>query len=270
MHNFLGIAGRYRRCGLSVDAAKVRLTYKGVDITGPLSAYELGVLVEMDYVLDDIPDDLDISMLGVHTPTRHSCSSPPRFGTHHPSFFSLSHSENQNVSSLYCSPLGQDGAECRLDTQARLTSTIRVDVVEMLRKINENLELALSKKTEQLCFPPELTEEGTGGTYRLYDTAGIAVGFFKPKCEEVYAPHNPRGKSAPIEGIRGIRPGVLSGQQACREVAACLLDFGGLAGVPTTVMVRSKHRAYNINPDKKRSCLTEKDEDSITSICLDS
>lgn len=49
----------------------------------------------------------------------------------------------------------------------------------------------------------------------------------------------------------GIRPGVYSCQQACREVAAFVLDHGGFHGVPPTVMVggffRFKRSSWIIN-----------------------
>lgn len=41
-------------------------------------------------------------------------------------------------------------------------------------------------------FKPELTLEGTGGTYFLQDAARQKVAVFKPQDEEPFAPNNPR------------------------------------------------------------------------------
>ena len=100
---------------------------------------------------------------------------------------------------------------------------------------------------------------------------------FKPKDEEAFAPNNPRGyvaketflksfnmmyDSCIEENSPGLRQGVLSTQQAAREVAACLLDHKQFAGVPSTTLaprnpgalglheVHAKHPAF-VNPNKK-------------------
>lgn len=41
-------------------------------------------------------------------------------------------------------------------------------------------------------FKPELSLDGTGGTYFLRDAARQRVAVFKPKDEEPFAPNNPR------------------------------------------------------------------------------
>lgn len=41
-------------------------------------------------------------------------------------------------------------------------------------------------------FKPELTLEGTGGTYFLHDATRQKVAVFKPQDEEPFAPNNPR------------------------------------------------------------------------------
>lgn len=41
-------------------------------------------------------------------------------------------------------------------------------------------------------FKPELSLEGTGGTYFLQDAARQKVAVFKPSDEEPFAPNNPR------------------------------------------------------------------------------
>ena len=53
-----------------------------------------------------------------------------------------------------------------------------------------------------------------------------------PQTTRSYAPANPRGMRGRL-GQPGLRPGLLSGEAAEREVAAYLLD-GGFAGVPAT------------------------------------
>lgn len=42
-------------------------------------------------------------------------------------------------------------------------------------------------------FKPELTEEGTSGSYFLVNEKRHKIAIFKPKDEEAYAPNNPRG-----------------------------------------------------------------------------
>jgi hypothetical protein len=94
---------------------------------------------------------------------------------------------------------------------------------------------------------PRLTDDGTGGTYRMFNIRKTKVlAMFKPKDEEAFAPNNPRGfqKAA---GSEGIRPGTYSTGGASREVAAYLLDHDGFAGVPKTAHVHIKHEVFN-NP----------------------
>lgn len=91
---------------------------------------------------------------------------------------------------------------------------------------------------------PRLTEDGTGATYLLRDAVRRAtVAIFKPKDEEAFAPQNPRGYCGP-ENSTGLRAGVLSTQQAAREVAAHMLDYGKAARVPATTLAYGKHPRY--------------------------
>lgn len=97
---------------------------------------------------------------------------------------------------------------------------------------------------------PKLTEDGTGATYMLRGASSSkTLAVFKPKDEEAFAPNNPRGYVAK-ENSPGLRQGVLSTQQAAREVAAYLLDHKHFAGVPPTTLVHAKHPAF-VNPNKK-------------------
>ncbi|CAE7772932.1 PI4KG4, partial [Symbiodinium pilosum] len=98
---------------------------------------------------------------------------------------------------------------------------------------------------------PLLTDDGTGATYMLRGPGSSKpLAVFKPKDEEAYAPNNPRGYQAKENSI-GLRPGVLSTQQAAREVAAFLLDHKKFAGVPPTTLVHAKHEKF-VNPDKNK------------------
>ena len=87
---------------------------------------------------------------------------------------------------------------------------------------------------------PQLADEGLGGTYFLREPSAAQkkVAVFKPADEEAFAPANPRGPEyvAPL-GSPGMRPGTFSGEANLREVAAHILDFRGLAGVPPTARV---------------------------------
>jgi len=98
---------------------------------------------------------------------------------------------------------------------------------------------------------PSLTDDGTGATYMLRGPSSpkpLAV--FKPKDEEAFAPNNPRGYQGKENSV-GLRPGILSTQQAAREVAAYLLDHKNYAGVPPTTLVHAKHEKF-VNPDKSK------------------
>lgn len=92
---------------------------------------------------------------------------------------------------------------------------------------------------------PRLTDEGTGATYMLKDTtASHCLAVFKPKDEEAFAPQNPRGYVGK-EDTPGLRSGVLSTQQAAREVAAYLLDHDKFANVPETTLCHAKHPKFS-------------------------
>lgn len=91
---------------------------------------------------------------------------------------------------------------------------------------------------------PRLTDDGTGATYMLRDSANRhTLAVFKPKDEEAFAPQNPRGYEG-RENSTGLRQGVFSTQQAAREVAAYLLDHEKFAGVPETTLVHGKHPKF--------------------------
>lgn len=92
---------------------------------------------------------------------------------------------------------------------------------------------------------PQLTPDGSGGTYMMRDASGDSrVAVFKPMDEEPLAWNCPRGMP-PSETGEGLKRGTRVGEGAYREVAAFLLDHPlrdgdseGFAGVPPTAMVR--------------------------------
>jgi len=88
---------------------------------------------------------------------------------------------------------------------------------------------------------PKLTDDGTGAAYMLQDASRRHVlAVFNPKDEEANAPNNPRNRVGE-ENSPSLRQGVLSTQQAAREVAAFILDHGRLAGVPETTLAHARH-----------------------------
>jgi len=82
---------------------------------------------------------------------------------------------------------------------------------------------------------PDLTSDGTGGTYMLKDETHEALAVFKPRDEEPYAPENPRGYIGPL-GSDALRSGVRSGEGYLREIAAYRLDHGNYSRVPETLL----------------------------------
>lgn len=89
---------------------------------------------------------------------------------------------------------------------------------------------------------PRLADDGTGGTYRLYDSLRRVLCMFKPQDEEAFAPNNPRQFVSAAES-EGFRPGTYSTTGAAREVAAYLVDHRSFACVPRTAQARVKHSA---------------------------
>eukprot|EP00917_Polyrhabdina_sp_WS-2016_P000647 GHVP01001425.1.p1 GENE.GHVP01001425.1~~GHVP01001425.1.p1 ORF type:complete len:745 (+),score=123.00 GHVP01001425.1:30-2264(+) len=89
---------------------------------------------------------------------------------------------------------------------------------------------------------PKLTLEGTAGTYICFDIKRKPIGIIKPRDEEAFAPHNPRGYVGELFSP-GFRPGVLSGESSSREVAAFKIDcmYNHFFGVPETCHVELAH-----------------------------
>jgi len=78
---------------------------------------------------------------------------------------------------------------------------------------------------------PELTQEGTQGTYFVRSVGGERIGVFKPRDEEVCGEANPRGLNS-AEAV--LKSGIPSGEAWRREIAAYILDRDHFAGVPET------------------------------------
>lgn len=114
---------------------------------------------------------------------------------------------------------------------------------DTIHEVNQGLKLN---------FAPNLSWDGTGGTYFMKDPHRNVRGVFKPIDEEAYAPMNPRGYQGTLNNP-GIRSGILSGESAYREVAAYLLDHGNFSGVPATALVESQHNHYNYNLNEPAS-----------------
>jgi hypothetical protein len=87
---------------------------------------------------------------------------------------------------------------------------------------------------------PNLTIDGTGGTYLLRDSGRKVAGVFKPLDEEPFAPFNPRGHTGNM-GSKTFRNGVLSGEACYREVAAFELDKDHFSSVPFTTLAEAQH-----------------------------
>ena len=93
---------------------------------------------------------------------------------------------------------------------------------------------------------PTVAPAGLGGTYFFLDEAGQPAAIIKPCDEEALAPNNPKGFVGRKLGDPGLKPTVRVGEAALREVAAYLLDHGGAARVPPTVLVRVAHPVFHV------------------------
>jgi len=125
----------------------------------------------------------------------------------------------------------QDKIGFYIDSQVPCTEKLRERVNAVLAALHCGIQ-------------PRLTDEGTGATYIMRDSRNkhpLAV--FKPKDEEAFAPQNPRGYVGQENSV-GLRQGVLSSQQAAREVAAFLMDHENFSGVPETTLVHAKHPKF--------------------------
>lgn len=115
------------------------------------------------------------------------------------------------------------------------------------------------KKSFASNINPQLTENGTSGTYLLKNMARVNIVYFplvkliinlnykaifKPFDEEPYADNNPKGYPGKL-GSPGFRAGIRSGESASREVAAYLLDRKGFHNVPETIFAEIRHHYFS-------------------------
>jgi hypothetical protein len=98
-----------------------------------------------------------------------------------------------------------------------------------------------------LGLKPEFVLEGSGGSYFLHDARKTTIAVFKPADEEPYAENNPRGYIPQPGQTMSLRDGVVPGEACIREVAAYLLDHGGVSGVPMTTLAEARHPAFSCN-----------------------
>lgn len=108
-------------------------------------------------------------------------------------------------------------------------------IVAIMTEINKGMAIGLS---------PQLTFDGTAGTYLLRDQNRNIMGVFKPIDEEAYAPNNPRGFVGDF-GQKSLRNGVLSGEGVIREVASYLMDHKHFSCVPPTIFAEVMHPSFN-------------------------
>jgi len=113
----------------------------------------------------------------------------------------------------------------------------RTDMANFMTETLEAVKEGLSAGLE-----PQLTNDGTSGTYIIRAQNSTPVAVFKPVDEEAFAPNNPRGMRGPF-GSNTCRAGIKSGESTLRETVAFLLDHEGFAGVPRTALVDLKHES---------------------------
>ncbi|KAL2465892.1 Protein kinase superfamily protein [Abeliophyllum distichum] len=94
---------------------------------------------------------------------------------------------------------------------------------------------------------PEPVPNGLGGAYLLRTRNGDPIAVAKPIDEEPLAFNNPKGNGGQMFGQPGMKRSIKIGETGLRESAAYLLDHGGFAGVPPTVLVKFSHVKFNVN-----------------------
>lgn len=95
-------------------------------------------------------------------------------------------------------------------------------------------------------FAPQLSWDGTGGTYMLRDAARQPLAAFKPRDEEPFTPNNPRGLEGKM-GQQGIHGSIASGEAHVREMVVFKLDHGHHASVPLTLQAEAVHPAFHVH-----------------------
>jgi hypothetical protein len=113
----------------------------------------------------------------------------------------------------------------------------------MMCPMELNAVIKVIQQGFEMGLKPNLTNDGTSGTYFLRCTDKKPKAVFKPIDEEAFSPNNPRGYVGAF-GQTTFRPGVLSGEACIREVAAYIIDHGQFSGVPPTTMVEATHDSF--------------------------
>uniref|UniRef100_A0A7S4EXI2 PI3K/PI4K catalytic domain-containing protein n=1 Tax=Chrysotila carterae TaxID=13221 RepID=A0A7S4EXI2_CHRCT len=106
--------------------------------------------------------------------------------------------------------------------------------------------LSLVQQGLAMGLAPQLTFEGTGGTYIMRDARKRPVAAFKPRDEEPFTPNNPRGMPGKM-GHAGIHEHVPSGEAHIREVLAHKLDWKRFSGVPLTIQAEAIHPSFYVH-----------------------
>eukprot|EP01062_Namystynia_karyoxenos_P033732 TRINITY_DN2478_c0_g2_i1.p1 TRINITY_DN2478_c0_g2~~TRINITY_DN2478_c0_g2_i1.p1 ORF type:complete len:602 (+),score=180.05 TRINITY_DN2478_c0_g2_i1:959-2764(+) len=114
---------------------------------------------------------------------------------------------------------------------------------ESVKNITDMLESSQHALVNEM--NPELTVDGTQGTYFVSSVTGERIGVFKPWDEEVCNQNNPRGLH---EQDAALKSGIPPGGAWKREIAAYRLDHGHFAGVPETVRLDVPCRFFKSQP----------------------
>lgn len=139
-----------------------------------------------------------------------------------------------------------------------ITTDIRVSSQFLPNTPNSLLKLIeLAKRGLTLGLKPNLSLEGSGGTYLLPSPLKNSVLVFKPGDEEPYAVNNPRGYTSALKGETALREGIQPGESCVREVAAWFLDHDGFAGVPMTTLAEVRHESFHYGKKGPRWVATE-------------
>ncbi|CAJ1916759.1 unnamed protein product [Sphenostylis stenocarpa] len=92
---------------------------------------------------------------------------------------------------------------------------------------------------------------GLGGAYVFRNQNGINIAVAKPVDEEPLALNNPKGLGGQMPGQPGLKKSIRIGETGIRELAAYLLDHGGLAAVPPTALVKFSHASFFFTSDEE-------------------
>lgn len=181
---------------------------------------------------------------------------------------------------------GDDSNECKekigfsvigLESFANFSKEQKNAIDSLIKDVSDGLLAGMT---------PELSEEGSGGTYFMKDIYGKRVACFKPCDEEPGAANNPKrnfdedntnkynnqnnngGQDTKLKAQQQewlpqqsptssmmeaaeCRDGVKAGEAFQREVAAFLIDAKGYHSVPETIMVEISNPAFNYKPGQK-------------------